>query len=157
MSKAIQTLKNLEAAFAGESMAHIKYLHFAKVARALGDEDVALHFEHTAAQEVAHALGHADLLFPAKTLTTKRVLELAIEGETHEYTEMYPQFKQTAIDEQHLNAAGEFNEQIAESAEHAEAFAALLKTAEKRFNALAKVEERHANAYTQILNQQESK
>ena len=35
------TIKNLEAAFAGESMAHIKYLHFAKVARLHGDEATA--------------------------------------------------------------------------------------------------------------------
>ena len=32
-----QTKKNLEAAFAGESMANRKYLYFAKIARELGD------------------------------------------------------------------------------------------------------------------------
>ena len=34
------TVRNIEAAFAGESMAHIKYLYFARVCRAHGDEDV---------------------------------------------------------------------------------------------------------------------
>jgi rubrerythrin len=34
----ITTLANLEAAFAGESMAHIKYRYFARLARAAGDE-----------------------------------------------------------------------------------------------------------------------
>ena len=35
------TIQNLEAAFAGESMAHIKYRYFAKLARAAGDEATA--------------------------------------------------------------------------------------------------------------------
>ncbi len=38
------TIQNLEAAFAGESMAHIKYRYFAKLARAAGAEDVAQDF-----------------------------------------------------------------------------------------------------------------
>ncbi len=42
------TIKNLEAAFAGESQAHVKYRYFAKMARAQGHEEVAKHFEHTA-------------------------------------------------------------------------------------------------------------
>ena len=41
------TFKNLESALAGESMAHIKYRYFAKLAREAGYEDVAKHFEHT--------------------------------------------------------------------------------------------------------------
>ncbi len=40
--------------------------------------------------------------------------------------------------------------QIAESKEHAEEFKAVLVKAEKRFAALAKVEQRHAEAYQQI-------
>ena len=38
------TLKNLESALAGESMAHIKYRYFAKIARDEGYEDIAKHF-----------------------------------------------------------------------------------------------------------------
>ena len=52
MKQASITIQNLEAAFAGESMAHIKYLHFAKVCRAAGDEESARIFEETAAQEI---------------------------------------------------------------------------------------------------------
>ena len=148
---ASQTLKNLEAAFAGESMAHIKYLHFARIARAHGDEETARLFEETAAQEVQHALGHADLLFPTAQLDAHQVLEFAIAGETYEYTEMYPQFRHLAEVEGQQAAAAEFAEQIAESQEHAERFRALLTTATKRFAALAKVEERHANQYRRRL------
>ena len=45
----------------------------------------------------------------------------------------------------------EFSEQIAESQEHAQWFQQALLKAEKRFAALAKVEERHANHYKQVL------
>lgn len=82
------TIQNIEAAFAGESMAHTKYLFFAKVCRAAGDVVTARVFEETAAQEVQHALGHLDLLYPAGSMTPARCLEMAIAGETHEYTEM---------------------------------------------------------------------
>src|SRR5476649_1475762 len=79
------TIKNLEAAFAGESMAHIKYLYFAKVCRAAGDIESAKVFEETAAQEVQHAFGHLDLLYPAGEITPAKALEMAIAGETYEY------------------------------------------------------------------------
>ncbi len=146
------TVKNLEAAFAGESMAHIKYRYFAKLAREAGDEETAKHFEETANQEVAHAFGHLDLLYPKAQMTPARALEIAIEGETYEYTEMYPQFRHLAVQEGNAAAVREFDEQIAESKEHADAFRAVLEKAAKRFAALAKVEERHANAYQAQLD-----
>ncbi|MBP6720053.1 MAG: rubrerythrin family protein, partial [Rhodoferax sp.] len=92
----IKTLANLEAAFAGESMAHIKYRYFAKLAREMGDEDTARAFEATADQEVMHAFGHLDLLYPKATMTPAKALQIAIDGETYEYTEMYPGFRKTA-------------------------------------------------------------
>lgn len=147
----IKTLANLEAAFAGESMAHIKYRYFAKIARAAGDEEVARVFEETANQEVQHALGHLDLLYPKAEMNTQRCLQMAIEGETYEYTEMYPGFLKTAQQEGNAAAVAELSEQIAESKEHAALFAATLEKAAKRFAALARVEERHANQYRAVL------
>ena len=145
------TEKNLEGAFAGESMAFMKYSYFAKLARAMGDEATAAAFEETAKQEIQHAFGHLDLLYPADSLNPAKMLEIAIVGETYEYTEMYPKFKETALAEGKTEAIQEFDEQIAESKEHAEAFAKVLEKAAKRFAALAKVEERHANHYRQRL------
>ena len=144
------TLKNLESALAGESMAHIKYRYFAKLAREEGYEDVAKHFEHTADQEIKHAWGHLELLIGKPN--TKKCLEMAIEGETHEFTYMYPTFKEQAAQEGHT-AVTEFQEQIEESKEHAEKFRKVLELAEKRFEALAKVEERHATAYQRMLQE----
>jgi len=145
------TIKNLEAAFAGESMAHIKYLFFARYCRAQGDQETARIFEATAAQEVQHAFGHLDLLFPTSELTPARCLELAIEGETYEYTEMYPGFRHLAEQERNTAAVREFEEQIEESRQHAEQFSAVLRKAAKRFAALARVEERHAAHYRETL------
>ncbi|HVL77115.1 MAG TPA: rubrerythrin family protein [Noviherbaspirillum sp.] len=145
------TIQNLEAAFAGESMAHIKYRYFAKLAREAGAEDVARIFEETAEQEVMHAFGHLDLLYPKARLSPAKALEIAIEGETYEYTEMYPKFRHLAVQEGNEAAVAEFDEQIAESKEHAEAFRRMLEVAAKRFAALAKVEERHANNYRNVL------
>lgn len=146
------TLQNLESAFAGESMAHAKYRYFAKVCRALGDEETAAHFEATAAQEVVHALGHLELLYPAKDLTVATCLELAIAGETHEFTVMYPGFRADALQEGQTTAVSELDQQIAESKEHAEQFQAVLQKAAKRFDALSRVEARHAKAYADQLN-----
>ena len=143
------TIKNLEAALAGESQAHIKYRYFAKIARAEGHEDVAKHFEHTADQEILHAWGHLELLVGKPT--TKECLEMAIQGETYEFTTMYPSFRETAVAEGNELAAEEASNQIAESKEHAEQFKAVLLKAEKRFAALAKVEQRHAEAYQKVL------
>jgi rubrerythrin len=145
------TIKNIESAFAGESMAYIKYMYFAKICRAAGDEISAQVFEETASQEVQHAFGHLDLLYPNTEMTPTRCLEMAIEGETYEYTEMYPGFRHAAVEEGNHAAVAEMDEQIADSREHAARFQAILEKAAKRFAALAKVEEKHANHYRATL------
>ena len=141
------TIKNLEAAFAGESMAHIKYMWFARQCRKVGDEATAKVFEDTAAQELLHAFGHAELLFSDETMTPSKCLQYAIDGETYEYTEMYPTFRHEAMIEGNSAAVAEMDQQIVESKEHAEMFKGVLEKAAKRFAALAKVEEKHARHY----------
>ncbi|WP_249931156.1 rubrerythrin [Ramlibacter sp. 2FC] len=119
----------------------------------MGDEDTARAFEATADQEVMHAFGHLDLLYPRATMTPAKALQIAIDGETYEYSEMYPGFRATAEAEGHWAAVAEMDEQIAESREHAAQFRATLEKARKRFAALAKVEERHARHYQDQLAQ----
>ena len=143
------TIKNLEGALAGESQAHVKYRYFAKIAREEGHEDIARHFEHTADQELLHAWGHLELLIGRPS--TRECLEKAIEGETYEFTTMYPEFKRAAEHEGNARAVIEADHQIAESQEHAEQFRSVLDRAEKKFAALAKIEKRHAAAYQQVL------
>jgi rubrerythrin len=144
-----QTMQNLNDAFAGESQAHTKYRYFARIAREEGNEEIAKHFEHTADQELLHAWGHLELII--KKPTTEECLQMAIDGETYEYTTMYPEFKETAEFEGDLVFANEANMQIAESKQHAEEFKTLLTKAEKRFSALAKVEQRHAAAFDRYM------
>ena len=143
------TIKNLESALAGESQAHVKYRYFAKLARAEGYEEVAAHFEHTADQELLHAWSHLELLVGRPS--TRECLIRAIEGETHEFETMYPEFRRAAEHEGNTKAYLEANNQIKESQEHAEQFRAVLDRAEKKFAALAKIEKRHAAAYQQVL------
>jgi rubrerythrin len=128
-------------------MANRKYLYFAKVARELGNETIAELFEKTAHQETAHAFAHLELLYPTQEMTVEKLLEIAIEGELYETNHRYPEFEATAKAEGKLDAAGEFVEQAAESAEHV----AIFKQAAKRFKALTAVEAHHAARYQKAL------
>jgi rubrerythrin len=143
-----KTAENLNSAFAGESMANRKYLYFAKIARKLGNEEIAKLFEETAHQETGHAFSHLELMYPTSELTVERLLELAIEGELYETNHMYPEFERIAIEEGDKEAATEFVEQAAESMEHAQIF----QQAAKRFHALCMVERFHANRYQKALD-----
>ena len=84
------TQANLEAAFAGESQAHMKYLAFADKAEREGFPNVARLFRANAYAEQVHATNHLKTL---KGLgKTVENLEAAIGGETYEVDEMYPAF-----------------------------------------------------------------
>lgn len=149
--KTQQTPQNLEAAFAGESMANRKYLYFAKLARLKGDEEVAKLFERTAEEETAHAFGHLALLYPPETLQVEDLLKIAMDGELYETNQMYPAFEEVARAEKAEAAVAEFQEQAAESAGHARLFERALEKAERTFRGLAKVEARHAQRYADAL------
>lgn len=83
------TDKNLMDAFAGESQANRKYLAFAREADEEGMPQVAKLFRAAAASETVHALAH--LKNAGKVGNTKANLQAAIDGETYEYTKMYPE------------------------------------------------------------------
>ncbi len=104
--KGSKTEANLKAAFASESQANRRYLYFAQQADVEGQPDIAQLFRSVAEGETGHAFGHLDFLAatgdPATgeaVGTTAENLESAIASETHEHTEMYPSFSQTARDE----------------------------------------------------------
>ncbi|KXW57656.1 rubrerythrin family protein [Ferrovum myxofaciens] len=129
-----QTHENLKAAFAGESQANRRYLYFAAKADIEGQNDVAAVFRSTAEGETGHAHGHLEYMEavgdPATGLpigSSRQNLKAAIEGETHEYTDMYPGMAKVAREEG-------FDE-IADW-----------------FETLAKAERSHANRFSQALN-----
>ena len=148
----IKSWKNLEAAFAGESMAYQKYMYFAKIARKNGDHDVADLFEETARHETNHAEGHLRHLYPFREMTTEMCLKIAAEGEKFEYTEMYPQYAKTAKDESAEQwMIDEFEEGIAECKEHSEIFLSKLEKLGKVFEGLSRVEQEHHDNYAKAL------
>ena len=83
-----KTEDNLWEAFAGESQANRKYLAFAKKADNEGYPQAAKLFRAAAEAETVHAHAHLRTLNGVKT--TAENLKSAIEGETHEFKEMYP-------------------------------------------------------------------
>ncbi|MBE3574150.1 MAG: rubrerythrin [Firmicutes bacterium] len=109
MAKSLQntkTLENLKAAFAGESQANRRYLYFAQRADVEGRPDVAGLFRDVAEGETGHAFGHLEFLAqvgdPATGQpigNTAQNLQAAIDGETYEYTQMYPGFAKVAREE----------------------------------------------------------
>ena len=128
-----KTEENLKAAFAGESQANRRYLYFAQKADVEGYNDVATVFRSTAEGETGHAHGHLEFLEevgdPATGEpigSTDQNLNAAIQGETHEYTDMYPGMAKTARDEGFDEVAD-------------------------WFETLAKAERSHANRFTKAL------
>jgi rubrerythrin len=131
--KGSKTEQHLKDAFAGESQANRRYLYFANKADVEGQNDVAALFRSTAEGETGHAHGHLEFLEktgdPATGLPigpTRKNLEAAVAGETHEYTDMYPGMAKTA--------RSEGFDEIADW-----------------FETLAKAERSHANRYSRAL------
>jgi rubrerythrin len=126
--------ENLKHAFAGESQANRRYLYFARVADIEGYPDIGGLFRDTSEAETGHAFGHLDFLKevgdPCTGVpigSTDKNLKSAVEGETYEYTEMYPGFAKTAREEG-----------LSELAEW--------------FETLAKAEKSHAGRFSKGLN-----
>jgi len=113
------TKDNLKEAFAGESQANQKYRAFAKKAEKDGFTNIAILFKTTAEAERIHAEGHFAAL--DGIVSTAENLQTAIDGETYEYTEMYPPMLQEAEDENH-KAKRMFNYAVAAEKVHAELY-----------------------------------
>lgn len=93
--KGTKTEKNLEAAFAGESMARNKYDYYASKAKKDGYEQISRIFAETALNEKEHAKLWFKMLHNgiADTVTN---LKDAANGENYEWTSMYAQFAKDA-------------------------------------------------------------
>jgi len=93
------TKDNLAEAFAGESQANRKYLAFAAKAEKDGLPNIARLFRTTAEAETIHAHGHLKAMDGVGSTVDN--LQSAVDGETHEYTEMYPPMLELAEKEGH--------------------------------------------------------
>ena len=129
--KGSQTEKNLLAAFAGESQARNRYTYFASEAKKAGYEQISAIFLETADNEKEHAKMFFGLLeggdveivaaYPAGVVgDTAANLGAAAAGEHAEWTVIYQNFAQVALQEGFKRAAVVFKE-IAEVEEQHEA------------------------------------
>ncbi len=117
----METFQNMLKAITGESLARNKYTFFAREARKKDLECIARIFEETADNERAHAQEILELL-PEKTKTkleeeidvltddVVKNLEHAAEGEKYEQSQMYPSFKEKALEENQNEIANLFQE-----------------------------------------------
>ena len=123
-----KTEKNLEAAFAGESMARNKYTYYASVAKKNGYEQIAALFLKTAENEKEHA----KLWFKhlGGVGTTAENLLHAAEGENYEWTDMYDTFAREADEEGFHELAEQFRGVAAIEKRHEERYRALLHNVE---------------------------
>ena len=125
--KGTKTEKNLQDAFAGESMARNKYTYYASKAKAEGYNQISNLFEETANNEKEHAKMWFKLLHAGEVPTTAQNLADAAEGEHYENTVMYPTMKADAEEEGFSHIAA-------------------------LFGAVAKIEQQHELRYLALLD-----
>lgn len=128
--KGTKTEKNLQDAFAGESMARNKYTYFASKAKKDGYEQIAAIFEETANNEREHAKMWFKLLEGGDIKSTTENLGEAAGGEHYEWTEMYPRMAQEAEEEGFTDVARKFRAVAEIEKHHEERYRKLLKNIE---------------------------
>jgi rubrerythrin len=145
-----KTVENLAKAFIGESQARNRYTIYAKTAKKEGYEQLSEIWLNTAENEREHAkwamrmintlkeetdedLSEIVVEAGAPTITGDTIenLKASIEGETYEYTEMYPEFADVAEEEGYKDIA-------------------------ERLRAIGRVEEHHEERFTRILKEVEA-
>jgi rubrerythrin len=120
------TEENLKNAFSGESQAYQKYMAFSQKAEKDGFKNIAKLFKTTAEAERIHATGHLKALNAIGS--TAENLEVAINGETYEFDDMYPPMYEQAKKEDH-KAKKMFGYALEAEKVHADLYAKALEAA----------------------------
>ena len=128
--KGSKTEANLQAAFAGESMARNKYTYYASKARKEGYNQIADLFEETTNNEKEHAKIWFKLLHDGDVPDTPTNLKDAAAGENYEWTDMYAGMAKTAREEGFTKIAVLFEMVAKIEKEHEERYLKLLKNIE---------------------------
>ncbi len=129
--KGTKTERNLQDAFAGESMARNKYTYFASKARKDGYEQIAALFEETANNEKEHAKLWYKFLHGGEIGDTMENLREAAEGENYEWTDMYDRMAREAEEEGFTAIAARFRAVAAIERHHEERYRRLLQNIEE--------------------------
>ena len=130
--KGTKTEKNLQEAFAGESMARNKYTYFASKAKKEGFVQIAAIFEETAGNEKEHAKMWYKYLNGGAVGSTTENLADAASGENFEWTDMYARMAREAREEGFEEIALKFEMVGAIEKEHEERYRKLLKNIEDK-------------------------
>ncbi len=128
--KGTKTEKNLQEAFAGESMARNKYTYYASKAKKDGYVQIAAIFEETAANEKEHAKMWYKLLNGGDIHDTPANLADAAAGENYEWTDMYDRMAKEAEEEGFTAIAAKFRMVGEVEKHHEERYRKLLKNIE---------------------------
>ncbi len=120
------TKENLQEAFAGESQANRRYLAFAQKAEREGYPQIAKLFRAAAEAETVHA--HAHLRAMGGVRSTQENLQQAVEGESFEFQQMYPQYVEQAHQENQAAALTSFKNAMAVEQVHHSLYLEALKT-----------------------------
>ena len=128
--KGTKTEKNLQEAFAGESMARNKYTYYASKAKKEGYEQIAALFLETANNEKEHAKIWFKLLHDSDIPGTAENLLDAAQGENYEWTDMYATFADEAEAEGFTEIANKFRMVAKIEKSHEERYRKLLSNVE---------------------------
>ncbi|MBR3164036.1 rubrerythrin family protein [Candidatus Saccharibacteria bacterium] len=129
--KGTKTEQNLNAAFAGECQARVKYEYYASKAKKEGYEQMSAIFAETSSNEKEHAKIWFKLLHDGAVPDTSTNLKDAIAGEEYEFSDMYANFAKDAREEGFDEIATLFDEVGKIEKEHEERYKALLEKLDK--------------------------
>jgi VIT1/CCC1 family predicted Fe2+/Mn2+ transporter/rubrerythrin len=115
-----KTDRNLWSAIVAEALAHLKYNAYAHRALEEGHPEVAQVFQEVAGAETIHGMNH--LRVSGALDTTQVNLRTVTEGESKEYSTMYPKMIQDALDEGRQDAADSFALAMDRERHHLEVF-----------------------------------
>ena len=141
-----KTERNLWSAIVSEALAHLKYNAYAHRALEEGHPEVAQVFQEVAGAETIHGMNH--LRVSGALDTTVINLRTVTEGESKEYSTMYPKMIQDALDEGRQDAADSFALAMDRERHHLEVFTNALDLLEAKTAAIAAANVRPVSAPT---------
>jgi len=125
-----KTDKNLWSAIVGEALAYLKYNAYAHRALEEGLPEIAQVFQEVAGAETIHGLNH--LRVSGDIGSTLENLRTVTEGESKEFSTMYPRMIRDAQDEGRGDAADSFSLAMERERHHLEVFTQALDQLESR-------------------------
>ena len=130
-----KTDKNLWSAIVAEALAYLKYNAYAHRALEEGHPEVAQVFQEVAGAETIHGMNHLRVSDSLKTTSVN--LRTVTEGESKEYSTMYPKMIQDALDEGRQDAADSFALAMDRERHHLEVFTNALDLLDAKIAAMA--------------------